>query len=165
MDPSSSSALPRLHIDVPLGTPFREIRDAIFRQAWEVAGTQLRAAISLGITPETISRSLRRSKAIQAGVDQVVGSSGFLPLRDSTFGSQATDFGRAANQAHIGTEPVSIEGRATTESREQMMGQADQLTTETSDSIPVALLASSEDDRKELDFESSIDKDTEEFDL
>ena len=49
---------PRIRIDVPLGTPYREIRDSILRQAWELAGTQLRAAIALGITPETVSRTL-----------------------------------------------------------------------------------------------------------
>jgi len=56
---------PRIQIDVPLGTPYREIRDSILRQAWELAGTQLRAAIALGITPETVSRTLRRSKTNQ----------------------------------------------------------------------------------------------------
>ncbi len=53
---------PRIQIDVPLGTPYREIRDAIFSQAWQLAGTQMRAAIALGITPETISRNYRRGK-------------------------------------------------------------------------------------------------------
>ena len=56
---------PRIQIDVPLGTPYREIQDSILRQAWELAATQLRAAVALGITPETVSRNLRRSKANQ----------------------------------------------------------------------------------------------------
>ena len=50
----------RIRIDVPLGTPYREIQRVIFRQAYEQAGTQLRAANALGITPETVSRVLRR---------------------------------------------------------------------------------------------------------
>lgn len=51
----------RIQIDVPLGTPYREIQEAVFRQAYRHAGTQLRAAIALGITPETVSRVLRRA--------------------------------------------------------------------------------------------------------
>ena len=50
----------RLHLDVPLGTTYYEIQEMIFRQAWQLAGTQLRAAVALGITPDTISRFLRR---------------------------------------------------------------------------------------------------------
>ena len=50
----------RIRIDVPIGTPYWEIQASIFRQAWQMTGTQLRAAIALGITPETISRVLRR---------------------------------------------------------------------------------------------------------
>ncbi len=43
-----------------MGTSYYEIQESIFRQAWQLAGSQLRAAIALGITPETISRFLRR---------------------------------------------------------------------------------------------------------
>jgi hypothetical protein len=51
---------PRIRIDVPLGTSYQEIQESIFRQAYQLAGTQLRAAIALGITPDTVSRVLRR---------------------------------------------------------------------------------------------------------
>jgi len=58
--PSAPEARPRIRIDVPLGTSYREMQASIFRQAWELAGTQLRAAFALGVTPDTISRVLRR---------------------------------------------------------------------------------------------------------
>jgi len=51
---------PRIRIDVPLGTSYLEIQASIFRQAWQLAGTQLRAAVALGLTPDTISRVLKR---------------------------------------------------------------------------------------------------------
>jgi hypothetical protein len=51
---------PRIQIDVPMGTSYKEIQECVFRQAWQLAGTQLRAAVALGITPETLSRFLRR---------------------------------------------------------------------------------------------------------
>lgn len=57
---SASPEPPRIRIDVPLGTPYLEIRESILRQAWELAGTQARAAAALGITPETVSRFLLR---------------------------------------------------------------------------------------------------------
>ena len=60
------SPVPRIQIDVPMGTPYYEIQETIFRQAYELAGTHLRAAIALGITPETISRVLRKSDRRQA---------------------------------------------------------------------------------------------------
>ena len=50
----------RIQIDVPLATSYAEIQEMIYRQAWEKAGTQLRAAFALGITPETISRFLKK---------------------------------------------------------------------------------------------------------
>ncbi len=56
---SNPPAPPRIRIDVAFGTSYLEIQSSIFRQAWQMAGTQLRAAIALGITPETISRVLR----------------------------------------------------------------------------------------------------------
>jgi len=56
LNPSEAS---RIRIDVPMGTSYLEIQASIFRQAWQHAGTQLRAAIALGIVPETISRALR----------------------------------------------------------------------------------------------------------
>lgn len=49
---------PRIRIDVPLGTSYKEIKERILRQAYEQAGTQLLAAKALGITPETVSRVL-----------------------------------------------------------------------------------------------------------
>ncbi len=51
----------RLRLEVPLGTPFREIQEAIFRQACEQTGTQLRAAAALGVHPNTITRILKRA--------------------------------------------------------------------------------------------------------
>ncbi len=56
----SDPRAPRIRIEVPLGTPFQEIQEYVYRQAWQLAGTQLKAAVSLGITPETISRFLKR---------------------------------------------------------------------------------------------------------
>jgi len=44
-----------------MGTSYQEIQESIFRQAYQAAATQLRAAIALGITPETVSRVLRRA--------------------------------------------------------------------------------------------------------
>jgi hypothetical protein len=52
--------VPRIQIDVPLDTPYAEIQERVFREAWRLAGTQLRAAWALGITPETISRFLKK---------------------------------------------------------------------------------------------------------
>ena len=49
---------PRICIDVPLGTSYKEIKVLILRQAYEHAGTQLLAAKALGITPDTVSRIL-----------------------------------------------------------------------------------------------------------
>ena len=57
---STPLAPPRIRIDVPMGTSLYDIQENVFRQAWQLAGSQLRAAIALGITPETISRFLRR---------------------------------------------------------------------------------------------------------
>src|SRR5208337_734115 len=57
----------RIRIDVPMGTSYQEIQESIFRQVYELAGTQLRAAIALGITPDTVSRVMRRSVRRIAG--------------------------------------------------------------------------------------------------
>jgi hypothetical protein len=79
-----------------MGTSYMEIQERIFRQAWQLAGTQLRAAIALGITPETLSRFLRRcdrarisyprlpeawpvaavNRVLGRSVDRVIGPSG-----------------------------------------------------------------------------------------
>jgi hypothetical protein len=58
------SGVLRIQINVPLGTPWPEIQEMVFRQAWEKAGTQLRAAFALGITPETISRFLKKREKL-----------------------------------------------------------------------------------------------------
>jgi hypothetical protein len=58
-------------LDVPMGTSCMEIQESIFRQAWQLAGTQLRAAIALGITPETFSRFLRRCDRARVSYPQV----------------------------------------------------------------------------------------------
>jgi hypothetical protein len=52
-----------------MGTPYLEIQAAIFRQVYQYAGTQLRAAIALGITPDTVSRILRRSERRRFAAD------------------------------------------------------------------------------------------------
>jgi hypothetical protein len=62
---------PRIRIDVAMGTSYYEIQESIFRQAWQLAGSQLRAAIALGITPETISRFLRRCDRERMGRPRV----------------------------------------------------------------------------------------------
>lgn len=67
----SGKGTPRICIDVPLGTSYLEIRESIFRQAWQIAGTQLRAAVALGITPDTISRVLRRCERLKIGCPKV----------------------------------------------------------------------------------------------
>jgi len=58
----------RIRIDVPLGTSYQEIRDSVLLQAWQLAGTQLRAAVALGIRPETVSRNLLRAERNRAVV-------------------------------------------------------------------------------------------------
>ena len=60
--PENQRNLSRIRIDVPMGTSYRDIKEEILRQAYELAGTHLRAAIALGITPETVSRILRRGR-------------------------------------------------------------------------------------------------------
>lgn len=72
----------RIRIDAPLGTSYQEIRDSVLRQAWQLAGTQLRAAIALGITPETVSRNLRRAernRSIGSSDDRAVGAESTSP--------------------------------------------------------------------------------------
>lgn len=68
---SKPQAAPRIRIDVPMGTSYLEIQESIFRQTWQFAGTQLRAAIALGITPDTISRVLRRCDRMRLGCSKV----------------------------------------------------------------------------------------------
>ena len=68
---STSQEPPRILIDVPMGTSYLEIQETIFRQVYELAGTQLRAAIALGITPDTVSRVLRRHDRKRIGCPQV----------------------------------------------------------------------------------------------
>lgn len=59
--------VPRIQVDVPMGTPYQEIQDSIFLQAYRLAGTPLRAAIALGITPETVSRVVGRYEGRPVG--------------------------------------------------------------------------------------------------
>lgn len=95
---------PRIRIDVPLGTPYREIRDSILRQAWELAGTQLRAAIALGITPETVSRTLRRSKPNQ----DVQPSGHNLPRGNNPANGQRIRRGRSETESGRPEEIVKL---------------------------------------------------------
>ena len=71
--PGETSSPPpaRIRIDVPLGTTFLAMQESIFRQTWILTGSQLRAAIALGIRPETISRCLCRSGRIKVASSQV----------------------------------------------------------------------------------------------
>ena len=62
---------PRIRIDVPMGTSHQEIQESIFHQVYQLAGTQLRAAIALGITPDTVSRVLRRHDRKRIALPQV----------------------------------------------------------------------------------------------
>ena len=68
---STLPKLARIRLDVPLGTSYLEIQASIFHQAWSLAGTQLRAAVALGITPDTISRVLRRCDRLGIGCPTV----------------------------------------------------------------------------------------------
>ncbi|MGA2987487.1 MAG: hypothetical protein ABSG32_27160 [Terriglobia bacterium] len=70
-DESKPQAPPRIRIDVPMGTSYLEIQESIFRQARQFAGTQLRAAITLGVTPDTISRVLRRCDRMRIACPKV----------------------------------------------------------------------------------------------
>lgn len=58
---SAPQGPPRIRIDVPVAASYLEIQAGFFRHTWRLAGTRLRAALALGITPETISRILPRS--------------------------------------------------------------------------------------------------------
>ena len=64
---SASPEAPRIRIDVPMGTSYMEIQESVFRQAWEKAGTQLGAAIALGITPDALTHFLRHCDRINTG--------------------------------------------------------------------------------------------------
>lgn len=66
-----SQAPARIRIDVPLGTSFQAMQESIFRQTWILTGSQLRAAIALGIRPETISRCLCRAGRIRIASSRV----------------------------------------------------------------------------------------------
>jgi len=71
-----------LRLEVPLGTPFREIQEAIFRQVCEQAGTQLRAAAALGVHPNTVTRILKRAaRRRKESASFAKGESPFRPPR------------------------------------------------------------------------------------
>jgi hypothetical protein len=48
-----------IEIRLPLGTKMDEFVTEICWQAWKLAGTQLDAAVSLGIRPETLAKKLK----------------------------------------------------------------------------------------------------------
>jgi hypothetical protein len=48
-----------IEIRLPLGTKIDEFMSEICWQAWKLAGTQLDAAVSLGIRPETLAKKLK----------------------------------------------------------------------------------------------------------
>lgn len=126
----------RIRIDVPMGTSYLEIQASILHQAWQLAGTQLRAAIALGITPETISRVLRRCDHLGIGcpkvpeawpvvevnrvigpsgqkTDRVIAPSGYRALdRENPKPDQAISSARVNNKANpssVGLTPFSEE--------------------------------------------------------
>ena len=66
------SEVPRIRIDVPLGTSLEAIMVEAMEQAWRLAGTQLRAAVGLGICPETLCKRLgswKKKLAVQKKQD------------------------------------------------------------------------------------------------
>jgi hypothetical protein len=119
---------PRIRIDVPMGTSYQEIQESIFRQAYQLAGTQLRAAIALGITPDTVSRVLRRRDRNRVALPQVpeawpevavnraVGSSG----RGAADGENPTPDGAASAEI----EAQSSGSRTSSENGSQESAQA-----------------------------------------
>jgi hypothetical protein len=109
---------PRIRIDVPMGTPYQEIQESIFRHVYELAGTQLRAAIALGITPDTVSRILRRADRKRAAypkvpqawpeVNRVIGSSVHRAIESK---GQTPDQATRADQV-IGRSTDPVIGRS-----------------------------------------------------
>ena len=97
---SPSQEPPRIRLDVPMGTSYYEIQESIFRQAWQLAGTQLRAAVALGITPDTISRFLRRCDRMRNDRPQALATSPMaLPPKP---GHRATASASAENGPEVG---------------------------------------------------------------
>jgi len=136
MSENTPQTPPRIRIDVPLGTPYQEIRDSILRQAWELAGTQLRAAIALGIRPETVSRNLLRTERDRAERNRAIGGENASP--DSQ--SYAESVGRGTRMADLQV----IEG---------------------GNQFSVPLLPFHENDAEENDSTSGINNDAEQDDL
>jgi DNA-binding transcriptional regulator YdaS (Cro superfamily) len=135
---------PRIRIDVPLGTPYREIRNSILLQAWQLAGTQLRAAIALGITPETVSRNLRRAERNRAERNRAIGLS---------------------DHRAIGGESASPDSQSYAESVSRGTRMADLQAIEGGNQFSVPLLPFCEDDAEENDPASGINNDAEQDDL
>jgi len=52
-----------IEIRLPLGTRLDEFVSEVCWQAWEKAGTQLQAAASLGVRPETLWKKLKLKRA------------------------------------------------------------------------------------------------------
>ncbi|MGD0221766.1 MAG: hypothetical protein ABSF71_05475 [Terriglobia bacterium] len=69
--PSHQAKLPRIRVDVRIGASYEQIEESIVRQVYELEGTQLRTAIALSITPETVSRIMRRSDRRRVSPPQV----------------------------------------------------------------------------------------------
>ena len=136
MSENTPQTPPRIRIDVPLGTPYREIRNSILLQAWQLAGTQLRAAIALGITPETVSRNLRRAER-----------------------------NRAERNRAIGGESASPDSQSYAESVSRGTRMADLQAIEGGNQFSVPLLPFCEDDAEENDPASGINNDAEQDDL
>jgi DNA-binding transcriptional regulator YdaS (Cro superfamily) len=144
MSENTPQTPPRIRIDVPLGTPYREIRNSILLQAWQLAGTQLRAAIALGIRPETVSRNLRRAERNRAERNRAIGLS---------------------DHRAIGGESASPDSQSYAESVSRGTRMADIQVIEGGNQFSVPLLPFCEDDAEENDPASGINNDAEQDDL
>ena len=69
--PSHQANPPKIRVDLRIGVSFDEIEESIVRQVYELEGTQLRTAISLGIRPETVWRIMRRAARRSVSLPQV----------------------------------------------------------------------------------------------
>jgi hypothetical protein len=69
--PSRQAESRQIRVDVRIGVSLAEIEESIVRQVYELEGTQLQAANALGITPDTVSRIMRRSARRRVSPPQV----------------------------------------------------------------------------------------------
>jgi hypothetical protein len=110
MSENTPQTPPRIRIDVPLGTPYQVIRDSVLRQAWQLAGTQLRAAIALGIRPETVSRNLRRAERNRAERNRAIGLSDHRAIGGESSSPESPLYAESASRGTRTAELPAIEG-------------------------------------------------------